>query len=269
MKYIVKNEEPKGFADWKKEGPENRWEEFQNPVKSEVRDSLVEEQGYICCYCGTNIQKNHNTIIEHLKPKGKDLYVEIMFDYDNLLASCAGSNKDIIYLATKKDDTLDKIIKLYGVSEEEIRSLNPNTDFNHLTLPERIKISKKANRRPEDLHCDARKGDNEIQIHPLMRNCEDFFRYRRSDGEMVSAGSEEAEKTINILGLNAKLCKEHRKAVLDGINDIIKVLLENRENFRTEMEKLITRYNQKNSQGRFEHYCFVSVSYLKEFSDIQ
>lgn len=98
MKYIVKNEEPKAFSDWKKEESRDRWGEFQNPLKSEVRDALVEEQGYICCYCGTRVRKDHNTVIEHLKPKDKGLYPELMFEYNNMIASCPGGQKDIIHI---------------------------------------------------------------------------------------------------------------------------------------------------------------------------
>ncbi|RLC20687.1 MAG: TIGR02646 family protein [Deltaproteobacteria bacterium] len=268
MKYIAKEQEPKEFTDWKRQESPEKWRDFQNPVKSLVRDSLTEEQGCICCYCGTRIQKDHNTVIEHLKPR-RD-YPENMFNYDNLLASCHGSAKDIIHI---KNDTLENIVRLYGVRQEEVRSLNPDIDFNHSSSPSRIRISKKADRRPEDLHCDTRKGRNEIPITPLMPDCEDFFQYRRSDGEMISNSSEEAEETIRILGLNAKICKTSRKGVLNGVihaiefihSELLSAKKLTKENFRFEIEQLIKRYSQKNEQGQFGHYCFVCVSYLRDF----
>ncbi len=266
MKYIEKNEEPKKFADWKKRENPTTWKYLRYSVKSTVRDSLIDEQGHICCYCGTKIQKD-NTRIEHLKPR--EFYKQDIFNYSNLLASCYGSSKDIICKDIKENDTLEKIANQYGVPEEEIKSLNPNIDFNVSNLPKKIKISKMADRRPEDLHCDPRKDNNEIPINPLMPNCEDYFQYRTADGKMVSTGSQEAKETIRILGLNAKLCKDRRKAVLDGIIHIVKTVMSSekltKENFRLKIEKLITRYKQRNSQGQFQPYCFVYISYLQSF----
>jgi len=217
-----------------------------------------------------NSRNSCNTVIEHLKPRKNGQ--EDKFNYDNLLASCPGGAKYIIHTDIKDNDTLENIAKYYGVPEEEVRSLNPDVDFSDSNLPSRIRILKKADRRPEDLHCDTRKGGNEIPITPLMPDCEDFFQYRKSDGEMFSSDSEEAGETIRILGLNVGICKKRRKGVLDGVVNVIKFIQSEllsrkltKENFRSEIEKLITRYTQKNEQGEFEPYCFVCVSYLRSF----
>ncbi|MCP4107687.1 MAG: TIGR02646 family protein [Desulfobacteraceae bacterium] len=265
MKYIKKNEEPKKFADWKKQENPTTWKYLRYSVKSTVRDSLIDEQGHICCYCGTKIQKD-NTRIEHLKPR--EFYKQDIFNYSNLLASCYGSSKDI-YIDIKENDTLEKIANQHSVPKEEIEFLNPNIDFNVSNLPKKIKISKIADCRPEDLHCDPRKDNNEIPINPLMPDCEDYFQYRSADGEMVSTGSQEAEDTISILGLNAKLCKDSRKSRLDGIikevNNIMLNEKPTKEIFRFKIEKLINRYKQRNDESQFQPYCFVFISYLQSF----
>jgi uncharacterized protein (TIGR02646 family) len=58
--------------------------------KTSVHDSLLEEQGFICCYCGQkiNIDVSH---IEHLKPRNK--YPDLTLDYKNLIASCQGESE--------------------------------------------------------------------------------------------------------------------------------------------------------------------------------
>jgi uncharacterized protein (TIGR02646 family) len=97
MKYVKKGEEPKSFTDWKSQENEDwkpSWDNFQAPEKLEVHDSLLREQGYICCYCGmriatanSNIKPNVDTShIEHLKPRKH--YPELALEYENLIASC-------------------------------------------------------------------------------------------------------------------------------------------------------------------------------------
>ncbi|MDM8565414.1 hypothetical protein QUF74_07150 [Candidatus Halobeggiatoa sp. HSG11] len=54
MKYINKGKEPIEFAEWKGLANENwqpSYDDLQNPEKTIVRTALMEEQGYICCYC--------------------------------------------------------------------------------------------------------------------------------------------------------------------------------------------------------------------------
>lgn len=93
MKYIKKNPPPEKFINWKNLAGENwqpSWNNFQNPEKSIVHDSLLKEQGFICCYCGQRVEKK-DSHIEHLKPRNK--YPNLALDYDNLIASCQGENE--------------------------------------------------------------------------------------------------------------------------------------------------------------------------------
>ena len=59
--------------------------------KSELREALLNEQGFICCYCNQTIANNEKTFIEHLQDKGT--FRQLTFEYTNLLASCNGSQK--------------------------------------------------------------------------------------------------------------------------------------------------------------------------------
>ncbi|MBU0473118.1 MAG: TIGR02646 family protein [Bacteroidetes bacterium] len=99
MKFIVKGSSPQIFEDWKENCRvinEPRWDMFQNPEKESVKEALLLDQGYICCYCGLRIENDPSTEIEHIKPKvectGTD--EQKAMDYDNFLASCNGSQKE-------------------------------------------------------------------------------------------------------------------------------------------------------------------------------
>lgn len=59
-----------------------------SPAKEDLRTALVEDQGYICCYCGCRIETDNKTIVEHLKSKKSS--PGLILDFNNLLASCDG-----------------------------------------------------------------------------------------------------------------------------------------------------------------------------------
>ena len=98
MKFIKKKKEPESFSQWK--GIANLdwqplWENLRDSdasqpkfmPKTDLHNSLLHEQGYICCYCGRRIYKD-SSHIEHFKPR--QLFPELSLDYSNLLASCPG-----------------------------------------------------------------------------------------------------------------------------------------------------------------------------------
>lgn len=94
MKYIEKGEEPESFTVWKASENEDwkpHWDDFRSPQKSKVHEALIQEQGYLCCYCGLRIDRN-SSHIEHLKPRAH--YPKLALEYSNLLASCPGEGDD-------------------------------------------------------------------------------------------------------------------------------------------------------------------------------
>lgn len=77
-------------------------------IKSELRASLLKEQGYICAYCMKRIEDFTKVKIEHYIPRNKDNELE----YWNLLAVCTGnegSKKDEQTCDTKKGNIPLKI----------------------------------------------------------------------------------------------------------------------------------------------------------------
>jgi uncharacterized protein (TIGR02646 family) len=109
MKYIQKCEEPSSFTAWKagelKIGLTPVYGNFRGEGKRELHESLLTDQGYICCYCGMGISQE-NSHIEHLPsqsffrstndPNGP-------INYQHLLASC-GISKDSDHCGMKRKD---------------------------------------------------------------------------------------------------------------------------------------------------------------------
>ncbi len=58
--------------------------------KTDVYNALLQEQGFICCYCGMRITRE-TCHIEHLKPRSTHPYLAL--EYRNMLASCQGESE--------------------------------------------------------------------------------------------------------------------------------------------------------------------------------
>ncbi|MDX1909418.1 MAG: retron system putative HNH endonuclease [Bacteroidia bacterium] len=106
MKHIVKSTEPPTFAAWKTThaahiasiGNDARalwdyWGQHHGGAKNDLKHQLLDDQGFICCYCMQGIQHDPNTSIEHVEPKSSDPQA-LAFDWNNLLAACNGSRPD-------------------------------------------------------------------------------------------------------------------------------------------------------------------------------
>lgn len=60
-------------------------------VKDDLRKQLLEEQGYICCYCMSRIDYPYSKI-EHFQPRS--VYRNKQLDYSNLFIACCGKKID-------------------------------------------------------------------------------------------------------------------------------------------------------------------------------
>jgi uncharacterized protein (TIGR02646 family) len=134
MKHIHKQDEPEAFANWKivneakiNEAIANNlsgevlWEFLPSSLskdvvindycKAQLREVLVKEQYYICCYCNDSIKGEAlDTKIEHFLPK--DTHKDKAFHYPNLLAACNdGARQKPVLLSCdsikKNDNPLD------------------------------------------------------------------------------------------------------------------------------------------------------------------
>jgi len=88
MKHIIKNQEPKKFSEWKAlANPDWHpdYEDLSRDEKRAVKAALMEEQGYICCYCEQRLADD-DSHIEHFRPQSDPLVDPL--DYSNMLCSC-------------------------------------------------------------------------------------------------------------------------------------------------------------------------------------
>ncbi len=134
MRQINKNTEPNEFVLWKSANQEKidgliaegksgdvLWDILYSSLskdvvvndysKAQLREALLQEQFYICCYCNDSIKGDSKTKIEHFLPKAK--YRDRTFDYQNLLAACNGGEKEadpkllnprVLHCDSKKDN---------------------------------------------------------------------------------------------------------------------------------------------------------------------
>ena len=88
MKQIVKDQNTPDFDKWKALANEDwqpTYENLRDPEKKEVKDSLMKEQGYICCYCECRLTDD-DSHIEHFNPRSNNAANPL--DYTNMLCSC-------------------------------------------------------------------------------------------------------------------------------------------------------------------------------------
>lgn len=109
MRCIRKNPEPDHFVNWKRDFLKSNGREaaYDDLPKTEeylrLKESLLKEQGYICCYCEKRIGRQkylQDCDIEHFMPRHPDRKIlsaaecqmceDAQLDYRNLFASCKG-----------------------------------------------------------------------------------------------------------------------------------------------------------------------------------
>lgn len=105
--------EPVRFTNWKNKvatltGRIATYEDLKDYEYFMLKKSLVEEQGFICCYCERRIGANKKLTdcdIEHFMPRNPDSSMPVaqqaicraaQLDYFNMFASCEGELADSI-----------------------------------------------------------------------------------------------------------------------------------------------------------------------------
>lgn len=88
MKYIEKQTEPPELRQWKElenEDWQPSYETLGSKLKTTIKQALIQEQGYICCYCEQRLDPK-DSHIEHFQPQS-DPAVDPL-DFANMLCSC-------------------------------------------------------------------------------------------------------------------------------------------------------------------------------------
>lgn len=71
--------------------------------QDEVKDSLRVESNSKCMYCESKVEHISDLHIEHIKPKAKDKFPDLTFEYSNLGLACPVCNRG-------KSDTYDAVL---------------------------------------------------------------------------------------------------------------------------------------------------------------
>lgn len=191
MKYISKGIEHSRVTQWKMAAQPPTWEKLnrKSKIKKLVRESLLEEQGYICCYCQRRIHESETingqqvitAEIEHIISRhecDQSNQPLLKIEHSNLIASCDGNKR-------KRNQYLD----------------------------------------PSERHCNNYKGNEQLPISPLSPTCESNFDYDFSGNIHASGVNQLAQQTISTLNLD-KLYKERLSKIkgifyeIDGITPI-------------------------------------------------
>lgn len=88
MKYIQKGPEPEELLLWKAQANGDwspSFKALRGCEKQALYQSLLKEQGAICCYCEQRITQE-SSHIEHLKPQEREDVDDL--DFSNMLCSC-------------------------------------------------------------------------------------------------------------------------------------------------------------------------------------
>ncbi|MBW4622133.1 MAG: TIGR02646 family protein [Cyanosarcina radialis HA8281-LM2] len=98
MKRIFKSPSPKELTQWLKsqqkitQGKNCSYkDDLGTDIKAIVKQCLLEDQGYLCCYTGIRIDRAQSHI-EHFKPQSRFFENHEDVDYNNLFAAFPGSD---------------------------------------------------------------------------------------------------------------------------------------------------------------------------------
>lgn len=123
MKFIVKNQEPQSFANWKNLVNDNwqpTYDDLSGQEKKDVKNALIAEQGGICCYCET-ILNYGDSHIEHLDPQSNNEAGRL--DFNNMLCSCQQKldKGEPLHCGNSKGDEIIPITPLMSDCESKFK----------------------------------------------------------------------------------------------------------------------------------------------------
>ena len=148
MKFIEKNEqEPESFTVWKTLANDDwqpTFDELSGQEKRDVVNTLLEEQGAICCYCGQEIN-TETSHIEHFRPQSE--FESLQLDYRNLHASCQKKREKRMpeYCGVAKGNWFDEALTISPLSPDcetvfqladngQITPVDPDNQATNITL---------------------------------------------------------------------------------------------------------------------------------------
>lgn len=86
MRTISKRAEPPSLSTWKRKNPHGCYNELPEEIRRIIRQSVLEEQFYLCAYCCQQIQNIYACHNEHIEAQKRN--PRRTLDFSNIVASC-------------------------------------------------------------------------------------------------------------------------------------------------------------------------------------
>lgn len=235
MIFIQKRSEPEGLRLLRENAarrgltPKQAYKTLRNPLKQDVLDALVEEQGHLCAYCMCRIPRSDvpdfsqikPITIEHVIPRNPDDGRDVGqgLDYNNLVAVCHGNRA-------------------------------PESE-GHAFI---------------DLTCDAHRENTELKkIDPCNARTLDSIEYE-IDGTIKSSTDTDANYDLDqTLNLNYSQLINERNAALEPLIQDINACLENNEQISLYIREKLASFN--NESDPKTPYVGILIWYLKSFQN--
>lgn len=110
--------------------PEYWSHEDVTPVRAEIKKHYIQEQKFMCCYCGFLYASSHGLVwdVEHVVPKS--IHPDFMFTESNLAVAC----KDCNLHKSSKETMVDQTATEYPSSGVDFLVVHPHFDewSNHI-----------------------------------------------------------------------------------------------------------------------------------------
>ena len=219
MKHIQKQSSPKELATWKhrhrKWKNKNKvWKKFQKKTKLRdlVKNSLLEEQFYLCCYCEQSLEGEYREVEAPLED---DEETEALTEDEE---EVEGYNDAQPYAPAATSGRVTP-------EQSHIEHIQPRSDPTVDPLDYGNLLCSCLKDWPPNvpLHCGALKHDwfdSALLISPLDPNCESHFAYSaRGDMMPTNAGDIAAATTIEKLGLNIPKLRALRESAIAPFTD--------------------------------------------------
>lgn len=223
MIFIPKNSEPEALKVWREKNPGEGFSALTKEAKHALQLSLMDEQGYVCCFCG--------------------IYIGEVDDTGNVIPTPVGDRPS--HRAARVAH-----ITPQAVSEAKV------VEYGNLCISCPAASGRPAN---EFCHCDKEQGNRTLEITPLQEDCISFFEFSL-EGEITpnsnrdDQGRDKSKKTIKALNLNAGRLCTRRKEALAGAYDVISGSGESLNDFFDRMKA------KKN--GKYEEFYYVILSHF-------
>lgn len=235
MIFIQKKSEPEGLRLLREEAarrglsPEQAYNTLRNPLKKDVLDALVKEQGRLCAYCMCRIPRSDvpgfsqikPITIEHVIPRNPDDNRDVGqgLDYNNLVAVCHGN-----------------------------------------------RAPRSAGHTVIDLTCDAHRENAELKkVDPCNAGTLNSIEYE-IDGTIKSSTDADVNYDLDqILNLNYSQLKAERKAALDALIVDMGPCLDDEKQIPLYVQTKLSSFN--NESDPKTPYVGILIWYLKSFQN--